>query len=84
MGVVDGRNIWKNDFQQSLSLINKAIEKIGTERIWIAPSCSLIHSPCDLDMETNDANTYTRNKKWLAFAKQKIDEVVTLKAIGNR
>ena len=84
LGVVDGRNIWKNDFQQSLSFIDKAVEKIGTERVWIAPACSLIHSPCDLDLETNDKTLTPEIKQWLAFAKQKIDEVVTLKQLANK
>ncbi len=83
LGVVDGRNIWKNDFQHSLSLINKAIEKIGKDRVWIAPSCSLLHSPCDLDLETNEKSLSTEIKQWLAFAKQKIHEVVTLKQLAN-
>lgn len=83
LGVVDGRNIWKNDFQQSLSLINKAIEKIGADRIFVAPSCSLIHCPCDLDLETNEQTLSPEIKNWLAFAKQKIDEVVTLKQLAN-
>ena len=83
IGVVDGRNIWKNDFQQSLTFINKAIEKIGAERVWIAPSCSLIHSPCDLDLETNDKTLTPEIKQWLAFAKQKIEEVVTLKQLAS-
>lgn len=83
LGVVDGRNIWKNDFQQSLSLIDKAVEKIGKERVWIAPSCSLLHSPCDLDLETNDKTLTPEIKQWLAFAKQKIEEVVTLKQLTN-
>src|SRR5690606_177260 len=42
----------------------------------IAPSCSLLHVPCDLDFETK---LNPEVKQWLAFAKQKIDEVVTLK-----
>jgi 5-methyltetrahydropteroyltriglutamate--homocysteine methyltransferase len=84
LGVVDGRNIWKNDFQQSLALIDKAVEKIGIERVWIAPSCSLIHSPCDLDLETNDEILIPEVKQWLAFAKQKIEEVVTLKQLTNK
>jgi len=83
LGVVDGRNIWKNDFNNSLALINKAIDKIGAERILIAPSCSLIHSPCDLDLETNDETLTPEIKQWLAFAKQKIDEVVTLKQLAS-
>ncbi len=84
MGVVDGRNIWKNDFQQSLELINKAVAKIGTERIMIAPSCSLLHSPCDLDLETDEQILTPEIKQWLAFAKQKIEEVVTLKQLANQ
>lgn len=83
LGVVDGRNIWKNNFQQSLALISKAVEKIGAERIWIAPSCSLLHSPCDLDRETDEQVLTPQIKQWLAFAKQKIDEVVTLKQLAG-
>ena len=83
LGVVDGRNIWKNDFKNSLALINKAIDKIGADRIMIAPSCSLIHSPCDLDLETNEETLTPEIKQWLAFAKQKIDEVVILKQLAN-
>ncbi len=83
LGVVDGRNIWKNDFQQSLLFINKAVDKIGSDRVWIAPSCSLLHSPCDLDLETNDSTLTPEIKQWLAFAKQKIDEVVTLKQLAT-
>jgi 5-methyltetrahydropteroyltriglutamate--homocysteine methyltransferase len=83
LGVVDGRNIWKNNFRQSLDLIRKAVEKIGTERIWIAPSCSLLHSPCDLDMETDKQVLTPEIKQWLAFAKQKLGEVVTLKQLAN-
>lgn len=78
LGVVDGRNIWKNDFQQSLQLINRAVEKIGKDRIWIAPSCSLLHSPCDLDAEIK---LQPEIKQWLAFAKQKLEEVVTLQQL---
>lgn len=78
LGVVDGRNVWKNDLRQSLTLIYKAVSKIGPERIFIAPSCSLLHSPCDLDFETR---LNPEIKRWLSFAKQKINEVVTLKEL---
>ncbi|ROH94474.1 5-methyltetrahydropteroyltriglutamate--homocysteine S-methyltransferase [Chryseobacterium cucumeris] len=80
LGVTDGRNIWKNDYEKSLSFIRKAVEKLGSERILIAPSCSLLHSPCDLDFETN-LNPEIKN--WLAFAKQKVKEVVTLKQLAS-
>lgn len=80
LGVIDGRNIWKNDYEKSLSFIRKAVEKLGSERILIAPSCSLLHSPCDLDFETN-LNPEIKN--WLSFAKQKVTEVVTLKELAS-
>ncbi len=83
LGVVDGRNIWKNDFKKSLALIQKATNALGTERILIAPSCSLIHSPCDLDLETNEETLTPEIKQWLAFAKQKIEEVVVLRNLAS-
>ena len=82
LGIVDGRNVWKNDYEKSLSLINKAVEKLGTNRVIIAPSCSLLHSPIDLDLETE---IDPEIKNWMAFAKQKLNEVSELKQIveGN-
>lgn len=83
LGVVDGRNIWKNDFEASLQLIGKAEAALGADRILIAPSCSLIHSPCDLDFEKK---LKPEIKNWMAFAKQKIEEVAFLRrwASGER
>lgn len=81
LGLVDGRNIWKNDFEKSVSIINQVVEKRGLDKIWIAPSCSLIHSPVDLDNETNEQNLSAEIKQWLAYAKQKIAEVATLKKL---
>lgn len=83
LGVVDGRNIWKNDFQHSLQFIKKAIQKIGSERIFIAPSCSLLHSPFDLDSEKNENILSPEIKQWMAFAKQKVYEVVNLKRLAS-
>lgn len=83
MGVVEGRNIWKNDFADSLQLIDKVVKAIGRDRIMIAPSCSLLHVPCDLDLETDEKNLPQGIKNWLAFAKQKINEVVTLAALAG-
>lgn len=82
LGLVDGRNIWKNDFDASLNLIKAAVDKIGSDRLMISPSCSLIHSPCDLELETNEAVLSTEIKDWLSFARQKIDEVVVLKELS--
>ena len=81
LGIIDGRNIWINDFQQSLLLITDAIEQLGENRISIATSCSLLHVPCDLDAETNEKSLTPEIKRWLAFAKQKVEELVTLKKI---
>ena len=82
LGIVDGRNIWKNDFEQSLAIIKKAADRIGSERLLISASCSLLHSPCDLDLETNDQTLSPEIKNWLAFARQKVDEIVILKALS--
>ncbi|MCQ6956627.1 5-methyltetrahydropteroyltriglutamate--homocysteine S-methyltransferase [Mucilaginibacter aquariorum] len=83
LGLVDGRNIWKNDFEASLTIIQKAKEKLGDERIWIAPSCSLIHSPCDLKSENNNRVLTPEIKQWLAFAKQKVNEIALLKSLST-
>ncbi|MCE3074590.1 5-methyltetrahydropteroyltriglutamate--homocysteine S-methyltransferase [Chryseobacterium gwangjuense] len=83
LGVVDGRNIWKNDFQHSLQFITKATQKIGSERIFIAPSCSLLHAPFDLDSEKNEEILSPEIKQWLAFAKQKVYEIVNLKKLAS-
>ncbi|MDN3671750.1 5-methyltetrahydropteroyltriglutamate--homocysteine S-methyltransferase [Flavobacterium branchiarum] len=84
LGLVDGRNIWKNDFKNSLAIIEKAVNALGKNRILIAPSCSLIHSPCDLELETNNETLTPEIKQWLAFAKQKIQEVVLLKQFATK
>ncbi len=76
LGVVDGRNIWRADLRAALALLNKAKALIGAERIWVSASCSLLHTPYDLDGETAlDAEL----KNWMAFAKQKLQEIALLK-----
>lgn len=77
IGVVDGRNIWRNDLQKSLNLLHTAKTRLGN-RLWVGPSCSLLHSPVDLNRE---AKLDTDLKSWLAFAKQKVQEVVALKTL---
>jgi len=80
IGVVDGRNIWRNDLEKSLSLLKTIHERLG-DRLWIAPSCSLLHVPVNLDRETKlDSDV----KTWLAFAQQKVSEVVCLKTLLTR
>ncbi len=81
IGVVDGRNIWKANFANITPLIDKAIKALGAERVVVAPSCSLIHTPVNLENETKfDAEI----KSWLAYAKQKLSEVATLTAYANK
>jgi 5-methyltetrahydropteroyltriglutamate--homocysteine methyltransferase len=82
LGVIDGRNIWKNDYIRSLGHIKNAIAAIGKDRVMIAPSCSLLHTPFDLDLETT---IDPEIKNWMAFAKQKLNEVNELSEIieGN-
>lgn len=78
LGVVDGRNIWKNDFTKSLKFIQRAKEVLGEDRVIVAPSCSLLHTPCDLDIEKEERILTKQIKNWMSFAKQKVYEVVNL------
>jgi 5-methyltetrahydropteroyltriglutamate--homocysteine methyltransferase len=73
LGVVDGRNIWRNDLRASLDLLKKAAH-LG-DRLWVAPSCSLLHTPVDL---ANEPKLDAELRSWLAFATQKLTEVATL------
>lgn len=74
LGVVNGRNVWRCDLEKVLELLRHAHERLG-ERLWVAPSCSLLHSPVDLEREDQlDAEL----KSWLAFAVQKCQEVALL------
>ena len=75
LGLVDGRNIWKNNLSESLELLNKATEKLGADRVMVGPSCSLLHCPIDLDLEVD---MDPQIKSWMAFAKQKLTEISTL------
>ncbi|MGF6850531.1 5-methyltetrahydropteroyltriglutamate--homocysteine methyltransferase [Chitinophaga sp. W3I9] len=78
LGVVDGRNIWKNDYAASVTLIEKAIQQIGEDRVLLGTSCSLLHVPYNLEDETA---LDPEIKQWMAFAKQKVAEVIALKHI---
>ena len=77
IGVIDGRNIWKSDLAKSQAMIAKAEAKLGTDRVMIAPSCSLLHTPVDLG---NEPKLDDEIKNWLAFAQQKLEEIGTLKS----
>ncbi|PYP17449.1 MAG: 5-methyltetrahydropteroyltriglutamate--homocysteine S-methyltransferase [Gemmatimonadetes bacterium] len=74
-GVINGRNVWRADLAKQRELLDRAAAKVGREHLWVAPSCSLLHTPLDLDLETK---LDPELKSWLAFAKQKLEEVVAL------
>lgn len=75
LGLVDGRNIWRTDLEKALRLIELATRALGKERIEISSSCSLLHTPNDLDLETSfDAEL----RSWMAFGKQKLEEITIL------
>ncbi len=75
VGVIDGRNIWRADLEARLALVTRAWDSVGPDRLEIAPSSSLLHVPVDLEAETElDAEL----RQWLAFARQKLDEVAAL------
>ncbi|WGK69946.1 5-methyltetrahydropteroyltriglutamate--homocysteine S-methyltransferase [Candidatus Haliotispira prima] len=75
-GIVDGRNVWRNKLRQSLALLQKIVARIGTERLIVGSSCSLLHSPADLSCEKGHLSEDVYGQ--LAFARQKLDEVVAL------
>lgn len=75
LGLVDGRNIWINNLENSISIAEKAVEKLGSDRVIIAPSCQLLHVPVDLNSEKAlDAEL----KTWLVFATQKLAEITII------
>jgi len=74
LGVVNGRNIWKTDLNAVLDWLEPLAERLG-ERLWIAPSCSLLHVPVDL---ASEKAMDPELRGWLAFALQKLDELHVL------
>ncbi|MEN9577229.1 MAG: 5-methyltetrahydropteroyltriglutamate--homocysteine methyltransferase, partial [Pseudomonadota bacterium] len=79
LGVVSGRNIWKADLAKALDYLEPIQRKLG-DRLWLAPSCSLLHVPVDLASEQKlDAEL----SSWLSFAQQKLEEVRVLGAALN-
>ena len=74
LGVVDGRNVWRTDLRRALALLERAAHEV--DEVWVGPSCSLMHAPVDLALETKlDAEL----RSWLAFAVQKLHELAILK-----
>ena len=75
LGIVDGRNVWRTDLSCAKELLDQARERMG-DRLWVAPSCSLMHVPVDLE---NEVELEAEIKSWLAFARQKCHELDVLK-----
>ncbi|MBI1174054.1 MAG: 5-methyltetrahydropteroyltriglutamate--homocysteine S-methyltransferase [Sideroxydans sp.] len=80
LGVINGRNIWKTDLNETLDWLEPLAKQLGN-RLWIAPSCSLLHVPVDLDSEQKLDQEI---KSWLAFAKQKLEELTVLAVALNQ
>ena len=80
VGAINGRNIWKTDLTATLDWLEPLARRLG-DRLWIAPSCSLLHVPVDLDSEQK---LDTEIRAWLAFALQKLDEVKVLATALNQ
>ena len=79
VGVIDGRNIWRANLNNVLDVVEPLKAKLG-KNLWIAPSCSLLHTPFDLEVETQlDQDLYS----WLAFSLQKIQELNVVKQALN-
>ena len=75
LGLIDGRNVWRTDLDQALATLQRAQAALGPERLFVAPSCSLLHVPVDLDQESA---LDPELRSWLSFADQKIDELTLL------
>ncbi|GAA5873769.1 hypothetical protein JCM3774_000165 [Rhodotorula dairenensis] len=75
LGLVSGRNIWKNDLAASLAIAKKAIEALGQDRVVVATSSSLLHTPVTL---ANESRLSADVKDWFSFATEKAAEVATL------
>ena len=79
LGLVNGRNVWRCDLENALAQLQEAEERFG-DNLWVAGSCSLLHSPVDLERE---AGLDPELKSWLAFARQKCSEIAVLRDALN-
>ncbi len=75
-GLVNGKNIWRNDYKKTLSVLNE----IGADNVVLGTSCSLLHVPYTLDSETKLSDDY---KKHFAFAEEKLSELSELASIAG-
>src|SRR3954464_8478922 len=75
-GIVDGRNVWINELEHSLDLLGGLEDRC--QELVVSTSCSLLHTPLDLDAEPPSDVLDDELRSWMAFAKQKVGEVVTV------
>ncbi|WP_180903432.1 5-methyltetrahydropteroyltriglutamate--homocysteine S-methyltransferase [Martelella soudanensis] len=75
LGIIDGRNIWRADLSAIIDRLAPIVARRGAANIQIAPSCSLLHVPIDVELETELEPAL---KTWLSFANQKLDELAAL------
>lgn len=75
VGLIDGRNVWKANLTQVIDTLEPVKAKFQNN-LWIAPSCSLLHSPQDLAVEEKLNGEI---KSWMAFAAQKLVELGVVK-----
>lgn len=81
-GVIEGRNIWRANLNKVLDVLEPLKAKLG-ERLWIAPSCSLLHTPFDLEVEVQLKEKNAALYSWLSFTLQKVEELNVLKQALN-
>ncbi|ORX51698.1 5-methyltetrahydropteroyltriglutamate-homocysteine S-methyltransferase [Hesseltinella vesiculosa] len=77
-GVVDGRNIWINNLAKSIELVEKAVQALGQDRVFVAPSCSLAHSPFSTAFETKIKAANPELYSWLSYSVEKCGEIATI------
>lgn len=80
LGIIDGRNIWKTNYEKALPKIKKAIQALGEKKVWLAPSCSLLHVPLSLKEEKNLGDP----SAWFSFAEEKLVELQDLAKLATQ
>ena len=80
IGIVDGRNIWKNNLSESVEIVKQCMDVIDQDKLIISSSCSLLHVPITLN---NEPQMVADIKDWLSFADEKLSEITAIKLISS-
>ncbi|HPA47496.1 MAG TPA: 5-methyltetrahydropteroyltriglutamate--homocysteine S-methyltransferase, partial [bacterium] len=80
LGLINGRNIWRADLEKAIAGAEHAVKVLGPDRVFVGPSCSLLHSPVDIAYEDHFDEDL---RGWLAFAKQKLQEISVVAHVLN-